>query len=139
MIIAKVPIVEEQKKVFDSLKIFKVSSVKVVVGYYDTDLNKFIGGVYLQEDYPNNLVMEYYTNKYSLIKAIRDSFIELFKYKTVLTAKIHKSNFKSLKIGRIMGFRTVYKDNEYFYVEFRKEYWKFKDKFPLFYENNIGL
>jgi hypothetical protein len=93
--------------------------------------DRYVGGAYLQYDYPNKLVMEFYENSANIIIAIAESFRKFLTIKKVLTAQISRNNFKSLKIAKQIGFKTVRKENDFIHVQFNKEFWRYSKRVKL--------
>jgi hypothetical protein len=130
MIIAKEAITEQEKQeVFKALPVLKPTQGIHVYGYWKD--NKCVGASWLDIEYPHYLSMEYYDKSSSIVKAIADSFKELFKIKHCLTAKVTNDNFKSLKMIKQLGFYVVYKTDTYHLVEITKDTWNFKNRYPL--------
>lgn len=100
-----------------------------VVGYWDGD--KYIGGAYLFNHYPNELVMEFYTHCPTVIQAIGYSFNEFLKLKNQLNAKIENDNYKSLKMVKMLGFKKLYTLNGETAVQLHKENWRYQKRYPL--------
>lgn len=130
MILAKKAETQEEKaKVYKSLPSLRPTSCLCIYGYWKDD--KCVGASWLDLNYPHYLNMEYYDKSPSIVKAIADSFKELFKIKHCLTAKVNNTNYKSLKMVKQLGFYTVYQKDEYYLVEITKDTWNFKDRYPL--------
>ena len=120
---------EEQQKVFDALPVLNPKECLCIYGYWRED--KCIGASWLDKDFPHYLNMEYYDKSASIVKAIAESFKELFKIKLRLTARILLSNYKSLKMSKQLGFYNLYIKDDFFYIELSKESWKYKKKYPI--------
>ena len=73
-----------------------------VYGYWEGD--KCVGGSYLQEQYPNELVIEFYTHCPTIVKALGEAFSGMLKIKPQLNARIEVTNYKSLKMVKMLGF-----------------------------------
>lgn len=129
MITCKIINKETLEEFNNSLKVFKKNNYLVAVGFYSNDT--CVGGAYLDLEYPNELTIEFYYSSPSIVPALGKAFLEFFKYKKSLNAKIDKTNYKSLKMFRTLGFRKVREDSTYIYVQFNKENWKFSKKYPL--------
>jgi hypothetical protein len=112
-----------------SLKVFRKEEYLVAVGFYDN--TTCIGGAYLETEFPNELTIEFYYSSPSIVPALGKAFLEFFKYKKALNAKIFRTNYKSLKMVKSLGFRKVKEDSTFIYVQFNKENWKFNKKYPL--------
>lgn len=119
----------EKKEVFKVLTALKPTQGIHVYGYWKN--NKCVGASWLDIQYPHYLSMEYYDKSVYIVKAIGESFKELFKIKHCLTAKVNNDNFKSLKMVKQLGFYTLYKTDVYHLVEITKDTWNFKNKYPL--------
>ena len=100
-----------------------------IYGYWEG--NKCVGGSYLQEQYPNELVMEFYTHCPTIVKAIGESYSGLLKIKPQLNAKIEVTNYKSLKMVKMLGFVTLYTADNQVAVQFNKENWRYQSRYPL--------
>ena len=101
-----------------------------IYGYWEND--KCVGGSYLQKEFPNELVMEFYTSNPMIVKAIGESYVEMLKYKSRLTATIQSTNRKSLKMVKLLGFYKLYEENGSVKVEFAPERWRYKKRWNLF-------
>jgi hypothetical protein len=98
-------------------------------GFWDGD--RCVGGTTLNKVFMPTLNLEFYSSDYSMIKAISYAFSEFFKVTGSLVGKINKSNTKSLKIAKVLGFRLLYVKNGTCTVELIPENWRFKSKAPL--------
>lgn len=93
---------------------------------------KCIGGSYLTKEFPYYLVMEFYPPPgVSIVKAIRDSFVGLFKIKPKLLAKINLDNQKSLKMIKQLGFYHLYIENTDVVAEIAPETWRYQKRYPI--------
>ena len=127
MIYAKLAKTENDiKAVKLAMPIHGVDNALCIVGYWRDDV--CVGGAYLSADYPNNLVMEFYTHCPTIVKAIGQSYSEMFKLKNQLTAHINEANAKSLKIAKLLGFKTLYKNGSDFIVELHKQNWRYEKR-----------
>jgi hypothetical protein len=129
-------IVGKLAKTYDEINMVKKSMPKhgtlnalCIVGYWDND--KCIGGAYLFEHHPNELVMEFYTHCPTVIQAIGYSFSEFLKLKDLLNAKIENDNYKSLKIAKMFGFKKLYVIDGKTAVQFHKKNWRYQKRYPL--------
>jgi hypothetical protein len=93
--------------------------------------DKYVGGAYLIADYPNKLVMEFYENSPTIINAIAESFRGFLNIKDVLIAEIEKTNFKSLKMAKQIGFKKIRSCNNIVHVQFNKEFWRYQKRHPI--------
>lgn len=115
--------------VLKAMPLFGKRNTFLTFGYWDKD--KCVGGVYLQEAFPNELVMELYSHCPSLVKAIGLSFKKFLELKSTLTARISISNYKSLKIAKSLGWTQLYIEDNQVVFQFHKENWKFNKKYKL--------
>jgi len=120
---------DEINAVKEVMKLQGSSHALCMVGYWDGD--ECIGGCYLCSQYPNELVMEFYTHCPTVIQAIGYSFSEFLKFKTVLNAKIKNDNYKSLKIAKMLGFKKLYSVNGETAVQLRKQDWRYSKRYQL--------
>jgi hypothetical protein len=100
-----------------------------VYGYWDKE--KCVGGSYLQAQYPHELVMEFYTYCPTIVKAIGQSYNGMLKLKPQLNAKIETTNYKSLKMVKMLGFVKLYTKDNQVAVQFNAENWQYKKRYPL--------
>jgi hypothetical protein len=121
--------VEEKAIVKKAMPLHGSLKALCVYGYWYKD--SCIGGVYLEEDYPNNLVMEFDSHHPSLIKAIGDSFSEMLKIKPQIIAKINILNERSIRISELLGFKKMYRENDSWVVQFNRENWRYQSRYPL--------
>lgn len=91
----------------------------------------YVGGAYLEADYPNKLVMEFYETSANIINAIAESFRKFLSIKKVLIAQISRNNFKSLKMVKQIGFKIARKENDFIHVQFNKENWRYTKRVEL--------
>jgi hypothetical protein len=112
------------------MPVYGTEKALCLFGYFDD--NQCIGGAYLTSDYPHDLVMEFYTSKPSVAKAIGESYVGMLKHKSKLSARIKKTNRKSLKMVRLLGFYRLYEDGGDVIVEFAPERWRFKNRWDIF-------
>jgi len=120
---------EEQQEIFKALPVLRPNSCLCIYGYWKD--GKCVGAVWLNEQYPHYLNMEYYDSSAGIVRAIAESFKELFKLKSHLTANIVNTNFKSLKMGKQLGFYMLYEKDGMHLVELTKETWRYKNRYPL--------
>ena len=120
---------QEKQEVYKVLPSLSPNSCLCIYGYWKD--SKCVGASWLDLEYPHYLSMEFYDKSAGIVKAIADSFKELFKIKHCLTAKVTNDNFKSLKMIKQLGFYVVYKTDTYHLVEITKDTWNFKNKYPL--------
>lgn len=113
----------EITEVIKAMPIYGTKNVLCMFGYWDK--NKCIGGAYLLADYPNKLVMEFYSKKFSIVYAIADSFRYFLTLKNNLLAEINLSNFKSIKMVESLGFKKVRKEFNIIHYQFNKGNWRF--------------
>ena len=121
---------EQQQEVFKALPVLRPSSCLCIYGYWKD--GKCVGASWLNEQYPHYLNMEYYDSSAGIVRAIAESFKELFKFRTQLTANIVNTNFKSLKMVKQLGFYTLYEKDGLHLVELTKETWKYQKKYPIY-------
>lgn len=100
-----------------------------IYGYWNKD--KCVGGSYLQTQFPHELVMEFYTHCPTIVKAIGQSYNGMLKLKPQLNAKIEVSNYKSLKMVKMLGFLKLYTLDNQVAVQFNRENWRYKKRYPL--------
>lgn len=130
MIEAKLAVTDSEiKAVCMAMPKLGTLNVLCVYGYWNND--KCVGGAYLTKTFPNDLVMEFYTKCPTVINAIGASFVEMFKLKKQLTARINVTNYKSLKMVKMLGFNTLYTDNTSITVEFHKENWRYNKRYNI--------
>ena len=129
-------IVGKLAKTYDEINMVKNSMPKhgtlnalCIVGFWDKDI--CVGGSYLHSEYPNELVMEFYTHCPTVIHAIGYSFTEFLKLKGQLNAKIATDNYKSLKIARMLGFKKLYTADGKVAVQLYKENWRYTKRHPI--------
>jgi len=129
-------IIGKLAKTYDEINAVKESMPKhgtlnalCIAGYWDKD--KCIGGAYLLNDYPNELVMEFYTYCPTVVQAIGYSFKEFFKLKNQLNAKIQNDNYKSLKMVKMLGFKKLYTSNGQTAVQLNKQNWRYQKRYLL--------
>ena len=120
---------EEINTVKKAMKLYGASSALCMVGYWDKD--KCVGGSYLLLEYPNELVMEFYTHCPTVIHAIGYSFTEFLKLKSQLNARIATDNYKSLKIARMLGFKKLYTADDKVAVQLHRKNWRYEKRHPL--------
>jgi hypothetical protein len=120
---------EELEAVKKAMPIFGKQNSLIMYGYWEED--NCIGGVFLQQDFPNELVMELYSHSPSLVKAIGYSFEKFLEVKSTLTARISKDNNKSIKIAKSLGWTKLYVEDNQVVFQFNKENWKFNKKYQL--------
>lgn len=129
-------IIGKLAKTYDDINAVKKSMPKhgtinalCIVGYWNKDT--CIGGAYLLLEYPNELVMEFYTHCPSVIQAIGYSYKEFFKLKHQLNAKIKNDNYKSLKMVKMLGFKKLYSIDGETAVQLNKENWRYSKRYAL--------
>jgi hypothetical protein len=130
MIIVKEAVtLNEKKEIAKALTLFSSDNCLCVYGYWKN--GKCVGASWLDLTYPHYLSMEYYDKSAAIVKAIYESFKELFKIKPYLTARISTDNFKSLKMTKQLGFYTLYTLDNCSVVEISKASWRFKKRYPF--------
>lgn len=117
-------------EVCKAMPVYGNKNVICMFGYWDE--NKCVGGAYLCLEYPNKLVMEFYSKKFSIVYAIADSFRYFLTLKNNLLAEIDSINFKSIKMVESLGFKKIRKENNIIHYQFNKSNWKFEKKIPLY-------
>lgn len=100
-----------------------------IYGYWDGEV--CVGGSYLQDQFPNDLVMEFYTSCPTIVKAIGESYSGMLKIKPQLNAHISIDNYKSLKMVRMLGFKQLYTRDNQVAVQFNKENWRYSTRYAL--------
>jgi len=120
---------DEIDTVKKAMKLYGAPHALCMVGFWDKNI--CVGGTYLHIEYPNELVMEFYTHCPTIIQAIGYSFNEFLKLKNVLNAKIKNDNYKSLKIARMLGFKKLYSINGETAVQLYKENWRYSKRYSL--------
>jgi hypothetical protein len=120
---------EEQQKVFDALPVLKPKECLCIYGYWRED--KCLGAAWLDKDFPYYFNMEYYDKSAVILRAIAESFKDIFKTRSRITARVSVSNYKSLKTGRQMGFYSLYTKDYFTYIELTPKAWKYKKKYPI--------
>jgi len=129
LLVKKAETIKELNLVFKALPALNPTDGIHVYGYWKG--NKCVGASWLNKEFPHYLNMEYYDKSALIVKAIAESFKELFKIRPRLQAKIDISNYKSNKMTKQLGFYKLYTENGYNIVEIAPETWKFKDKYPV--------
>ena len=97
---------EEKQQVFNSLPSLRPVNCLCIYGYWKDDV--CVGASWLESEYPHYLAMEYYDKSGAIVGAIAESFKELFKIKSRLTARVNLDNYKSLKMTKQLGFYNLY-------------------------------
>lgn len=129
MILSKI-ITEDLKDCFaNALVDYRSESYLVAVGFFDKGV--CVGGAYLQSEYPNKLVMEFYTKCPSVVYAIAESFKVFFGYKKVLLAEVHKSNKKCLKFAKQLRFKKTRVVDDFVHFQFSRENWKYNRRHKI--------
>ena len=130
--------IEEYKHVLSSLKNLKPEYKEIAVLYAYFRDDQCVGASWLSSQYPYELSMEYYDSSAAIVKAISESFKELFKIKKCLRATISNANEKSIKMVKQLGFVRLYvKKNKLGNLdgnsvwEITPGLWKFKNKYPV--------
>ena len=130
MIEAKLAVTDDElKDVCAAMLKFGTLNALCIYGYWNG--NKCVGGSYLQAQYPHELVMEFYTHCPTIVKAIGQSYSGLLKIQKQLNAKIEITNYKSLKMVKMLGFVKLYTKDNQVAVQFNAENWKYKNRYPL--------
>ncbi|CAB4121907.1 hypothetical protein UFOVP17_25 [uncultured Caudovirales phage] len=130
MIEAKLAITDsELKTIRMAMKQLGTLNALCIYGYWNKD--KCIGGAYLQSQFPNELVMEFYTHCPTIVKAIGQSYSGMLKLKPQLNAKIEITNYKSLKMVKMLGFVKLYTADNKIAVQFDAKNWRYKKRYPL--------
>jgi len=130
MIVGKLAITDDDKKVICSgMPLYGSLDTKISFGLFDN--SKCIGGMYLSNQYPYHLTLEFYSKCPTVIKSLSHGFSECFKIKNAITAEISVTNSKSLKISRMFGFTKLYVLDNKVRVELRKENWRYAKRHPI--------
>ena len=120
---------QEQELVFKSLQSLNPTNCLHIYAYWRDD--KCVGASWLDLEYPHYLSMEYYDKSAVIVKAIAESFKELFKIKNCLTARIKADNLKSLKMTKQLGFYTLYEKDGFIIKEITPKTWRYHKRYPL--------
>jgi hypothetical protein len=130
MIEAKLAITDSEiKAVCFAMRKLGTLNALCVYGYWNKD--KCVGGSYLQAQYPNELVMEFYTHCPTIVKAIGQSYNAFLKIQPQLNARIDLTNIKSLKMVKMLGFVKLYTKENKVAVQFNRENWRYQKRYPL--------
>jgi hypothetical protein len=130
MIEAKLAVTDsELKSVRAAMPKLGTLNALCVYGYWENE--KCVGGSYLQAQFPHELVMEFYTNCPTIVKAIGKSYIGFLKIQPQLNARIEVTNYKSLKMVKMLGFVKLYTAENQIAVQFNRENWRYKKRYSL--------
>lgn len=121
--------IDEIKSVKIAMPKYGTLNALCIYGYWNKE--KCVGGSYLQAQFPHELVMEFYTHCPTIVKAIGQSYDGMLKLKPQLNAKIEVSNYKSLKMVKMLGFSKLYTLNSQVAVQFNRENWRYQKKYSL--------
>jgi len=129
LIVKRSDSLQEKQKIIKTLNTLNLDNAIHIYTYWNKD--KCVGGSWLDAQYPHYLNMEYYDKSAVIVRAIYESFIELFKIKISLTARIKSDNVKSLKMTKQLGFYTLYKKDGFIVKEITPKTWKYQKKYPF--------
>lgn len=125
---------DEIQAVHTAMRVFGALDGLCVYGYWNE--SRCVGGAWLNNFYPHDLVMEFYCHSPTIVKAISQSYSGMFRNRSRLTARIAIDNFKSLKMVRLLGFHRLYEDGGYVTVDLIPEKWRYHRRYPLELNNN---
>jgi hypothetical protein len=122
------------EEILTVLKVMKKENHKgffsPIYGFWKDDV--CLGGAFLDNEFPPGFVFALTNaNTFSLGKAMADILREFLKLQTSIISRISEDNYKSLKINKAMGCKEIYRLDGMVFTEFRKEYWKYQDKWPI--------
>lgn len=104
--------------------------IMFVYGYWKNDI--CLGGTYLTKTYPYTFTIALKNaNSVSIAKAIGNMLKEAVKIHNSLLAEINRTNIKSLKLVKLLGFKRIYSTTDTIIFEFRKEYWRYKSRWTI--------
>lgn len=104
--------------------------IMCVYGYWKN--NTCLGGTYLTKTYPYTFTIALTNAKsISIAKAIGNMLKEAVKIHNSLLAEVNKTNIKSLKLVKLLGFKRVYSTEDTIVFEFKKEYWGYKSRWII--------
>lgn len=104
--------------------------IMCVYGYWKNNI--CLGGTYLSKTYPYTFTIALTNaNSISIAKAIGNMLKEAVKIHKSLLAEVNKTNIKSLKLVKLLGFKKVYSTTDTITFEFQKEYWRYKDRWII--------
>ena len=130
MIVGKLAVTDDDKKIIcNGMPLYGSINVKISFGFFDNE--KCIGGMYLSNEYPHLLTLEFYCKCPTIVKALSYGFSKFFEIQTCINGEINITNTKSLKVTKMLGFVRLYVLNNKVTVQLRKENWRYKNRHPI--------